>query len=154
MRLSRSHKLKRDSSEKTTWCQSACQALCLCRRWFAVRGILSKGTLARNPWCSRHQRTDEADISEPVAVDQCAANCLKEAARSFTAMRSRCRSPRADVTFRRPLPVFRVVWGSSVYCFQSRITLELFRYTRAPIAPKENPPSRRLIITPSPIQTP
>ncbi|GFV03278.1 hypothetical protein TNCV_4018751 [Trichonephila clavipes] len=41
MRSSWSHKLKRDSSEKTTWCQSACQALCSCahcrrcRHWFA-----------------------------------------------------------------------------------------------------------------------
>ncbi|GFW04672.1 uncharacterized protein TNCV_3897241 [Trichonephila clavipes] len=66
---------------------------------------------------------DEADISTPVVVDQLAANCLEEAVRSFAAMRSRCRSSRADVTFRRPLPVFRVVQCSSVHCFQILITL-------------------------------
>ncbi|GFX43354.1 uncharacterized protein TNCV_4873741 [Trichonephila clavipes] len=46
------------------------------RQWFAVRGILYKGSLARNPRCSRRRRIDEADISVPVAVDQRAANCL------------------------------------------------------------------------------
>ncbi|GFT19912.1 hypothetical protein TNCV_4993441 [Trichonephila clavipes] len=46
------------------------------------------------------------DISASVAVDQSATNCLEEAAWSFTAMWSRCRSSRDDVTFRRPLPVF------------------------------------------------
>ncbi|GFX95376.1 hypothetical protein TNCV_3684281 [Trichonephila clavipes] len=44
-------------------------------------------------------------------------------------MWSRCRSSRADVIFRR-------------------ITVELFRCTRAPIARKENPPSQRPIIHP------
>ncbi|GFT26257.1 putative DD41D transposase [Trichonephila clavipes] len=52
-----------------------------CRRRFAVRRILYKGTLARNPRCSRRQRIDEADISTSVAVDQCAANCLEETVR-------------------------------------------------------------------------
>ncbi|GFV13079.1 uncharacterized protein TNCV_4714041 [Trichonephila clavipes] len=100
IRPSWSLKLKRDSSEKTIWCQSACQALCSgahcrrSRRWFAVRGILYKGTLARNPRCVRRRRIDEANISTPVAVDQRAANCLEEAVRSFTTMRSRCRSLR------------------------------------------------------------
>ncbi|GFX45812.1 uncharacterized protein TNCV_934511 [Trichonephila clavipes] len=90
------HKLKRDSSEKTTWCQSASQALCSLdhcrrsRRYFAVRGILYKGTIARNPQCSRRQRIDEVDIRTSVAVDQRAANCLEEAVRSFTAMLSKC----------------------------------------------------------------
>ncbi|GFV91111.1 hypothetical protein TNCV_896321 [Trichonephila clavipes] len=42
-------------------------------------------------------------MSTPVAVNQRAAKCMEEAVRSFTAMRSRCRSSRADVTFRRPL---------------------------------------------------
>ncbi|GFV83539.1 uncharacterized protein TNCV_5120291 [Trichonephila clavipes] len=78
------------------------------------KGILYKGTLARNPRCSRRQRTDEAVISTPVEVNQRAANSLEEAVRSFTTMRSRCRSSCADVTFRRPLPVFRVVRCSSV----------------------------------------
>ncbi|GFU65763.1 uncharacterized protein TNCV_5058971 [Trichonephila clavipes] len=55
------------------------------RRWFAVRGILYKGTLARNSRCSRCRRTDEVDISPPVAEDHGAANCLDEAIRSFTA---------------------------------------------------------------------
>ncbi|GFX46096.1 uncharacterized protein TNCV_2094141 [Trichonephila clavipes] len=97
-------------------------------------GILYKGTLACNPRCLRHRRIDEANISTPIAVDQRAANCLGEAVRSFTAMWSRCRSSRADVIFRRPLPVFRVVRCSSVHCFQTRITVELFPCTRAPIA--------------------
>ena len=80
-----SHKLKHDSSEKATWWQSACKALCSwahCRRscrWFAVKGILYKGTLARRPRCSRRRQFDEADISTPVAEDQRAANCLEEA---------------------------------------------------------------------------
>ncbi|GFU50852.1 uncharacterized protein TNCV_1696211 [Trichonephila clavipes] len=79
------NKLKLDSSEKTTWCQSACQALCSrahcrhSRRWFTVRGILCKDTLARNPRCSRRRRIDEADISKLVAVDQRASNRLEEA---------------------------------------------------------------------------
>ncbi|GFV06555.1 uncharacterized protein TNCV_2948771 [Trichonephila clavipes] len=94
----------------------------------AMMEILYKGALVHNPWCSRRQRIDEIDISTPVAVDQRAANCLEESVRSFTAMRSRCRSLRAYVTFRRPLPVFQVFRCSSVQCFQ------LFRCTRAPIA--------------------
>ncbi|GFU31565.1 uncharacterized protein TNCV_3539521 [Trichonephila clavipes] len=88
---------------------------------------------ARNLWCSRRQRNDEADISTHVAVDQRAVNCLEEVVLSFTARQSRCRSSRADVTFRRPLPVFRVIRRSSVHCSQTRITVELFRCTRAPI---------------------
>ncbi|GFX93396.1 hypothetical protein TNCV_152021 [Trichonephila clavipes] len=52
------------------------------RRWFAVRGILHKGTLTRNTWCSRHRQISETDISTPTAVDQRAANCLEEAVRS------------------------------------------------------------------------
>ncbi|GFU79695.1 uncharacterized protein TNCV_4037021 [Trichonephila clavipes] len=98
-----------------------------------VRGILYKGTLARNPRCSKRQRIDKADINSPVAVDQRAANCLEEVVRSFTAMRSRYRSSRTDVTFRRPLPVFRVVLYSSAHCFQTHITVKLFRCTRTPI---------------------
>ncbi|GFU42237.1 uncharacterized protein TNCV_4554191 [Trichonephila clavipes] len=86
----------------------------------------SIGTLARNLRCSR-RRIDEANICTPVEVDQRAASCLEEAVRSFTAIWSRCRSLRADVTFRRPLPLVRVVWCSWVYCFQTRITVELFR---------------------------
>ncbi|GFX77759.1 uncharacterized protein TNCV_1106761 [Trichonephila clavipes] len=89
---------------------------------------------ARNPRCSRRLRIDEADISTPVAVDQRAVNCLEEAVRSFTAMGSRCRLSRADVTFHRPLPVFRVVRCSVVYCFQTQITVELFRCSRVSIA--------------------
>ncbi|GFV76085.1 uncharacterized protein TNCV_4671741 [Trichonephila clavipes] len=75
------YKLKRDSAEKTTLWQSACQAL-------------------------RRRRIDEADISTLVAVDQHATNCLEEAVRSFTVTRSRCRSSRADVTIRRPCQFF------------------------------------------------
>ncbi|GFU04809.1 uncharacterized protein TNCV_2275181 [Trichonephila clavipes] len=104
------------------------------RRWFVVRGILYKGTIVRNPRCSRRRRIDEADISAPVAVHQRAANCLEAAVRSLTVMRSRCRSSRGNVTCRRPLPVFRVVRCSSVHCFQTHITVDLFRCTRAPIA--------------------
>ncbi|GFW29343.1 uncharacterized protein TNCV_742851 [Trichonephila clavipes] len=84
MRPSWSRKLKCDSPENTTCYQSTSQALCSrahCRsrhRWFAVRRILYKGTLAHNPRCSRRQRIDEVDISIPVAGDQRAVNCLKE----------------------------------------------------------------------------
>ncbi|GFW44268.1 uncharacterized protein TNCV_1746971 [Trichonephila clavipes] len=56
----------------------------------------------------RSRRIDEANISTSVAVDQRAANYLAEAVLSFTAMWSRYRSSRADVTFRRPLPVFEL----------------------------------------------
>ncbi|GFU58293.1 uncharacterized protein TNCV_5139291 [Trichonephila clavipes] len=112
------------------------------RRWFAVWGILYKGTLSRNPRCSRCRRIDKADISTPVTEDQRAANCLEEAVWTFTA---RCRSSRTDITFRCPLPVFRC---SSVHCFQTCIIVELFRCTRSPIARQENPPSRRPIILP------
>ncbi|GFV00151.1 transposable element Tc3 transposase [Trichonephila clavipes] len=83
--------------------------------------------LARNPRCIRRRRIDEADISTSVAIDQRVANCLEEVVRSFIAMRSRCRLSYGDVTFRRPLPVFQC---SSVHCFQTRITVELFRCTR------------------------
>ncbi|GFW99978.1 uncharacterized protein TNCV_3079751 [Trichonephila clavipes] len=98
-----------------------CRRNCRC---FSVREIRYKGTLARNSRCSRRQRIGEADIRTPVAVDQRAANCLEEAVRSFTAVRSRYRSPCTDVIFRRPPPVFRVVRSSSVHCFQTRITVE------------------------------
>ncbi|GFX15235.1 uncharacterized protein TNCV_2709401 [Trichonephila clavipes] len=94
----------------------------------------------------------KTDISTPVTVDQRAANYLGEAVRSFTAMRSRGRSLHADVTFRRPLPVFRIVRCSSVHCIQNHITVELFRGPRAPIARLENPSSRRSVILP--VQTP
>ncbi|GFV65253.1 uncharacterized protein TNCV_4572531 [Trichonephila clavipes] len=69
-----------------------------------MKVTLYKGILARNPRCIRRRRIDEADISTPVAVDQRAANCLDEAVRPFTTMRSRCRSSNADVAFHRPLP--------------------------------------------------
>ncbi|GFU71338.1 hypothetical protein TNCV_4280311 [Trichonephila clavipes] len=55
---------------------------------------------------------------------------------------------RADVTFCRPLPAFRVVRCSSVHCFQNRITMEEFHCTGAPVARCENPPCRRPIILP------
>ncbi|GFX45632.1 uncharacterized protein TNCV_176251 [Trichonephila clavipes] len=82
-------------------------------------GILYKGALARNPRGRRRRRIDEADISTLVAEDHHPANCLEEAVRSFTAMRSRCRSSRADFTFLRPLPVFRVIRCSSVQFFHT-----------------------------------
>ncbi|GFV94286.1 uncharacterized protein TNCV_2267401 [Trichonephila clavipes] len=75
-------------------------------------GILYKGNLTCNPRCSRRQRMHEENISTHVAVDQHATKCVDEAVRSFTTMRSRCRSSHAGVTFRRPLPVSRVVRGS------------------------------------------
>ncbi|GFU53669.1 uncharacterized protein TNCV_1470731 [Trichonephila clavipes] len=103
-------------------------------RWFVVRGILYKFTLTRNPRCSTRRRIDEADISTPVALDQSAFNCLEETVGEFTVMRIRCRSSCADVIFRRPLPVFQIVQGSSAHCFKTRITVELFRSTRAPIS--------------------
>ena len=116
------------------------------------RGVLYKCTLVRSPRCSRHRHIDEADTSTPVAVDQAAVNCLEKAAWSFTAMRNRCRSLRANVIFRRPLTIFRVVWWKLVHCFQTRITVELFRCTRSVIARMEkssfsktnNPPPFKL----------
>ncbi|GFV80192.1 retrovirus-related Pol polyprotein from transposon TNT 1-94 [Trichonephila clavipes] len=93
-----------------------------------------RGTVSRTPRRSRRRRIDEGDISIPVAVNQRAANCVKEAVRSYTGIRSRCRSSCTDVTFRRPLPVFPVVQCSSVHCFQTRITVELFRCTQATVA--------------------
>ncbi|GFW91248.1 uncharacterized protein TNCV_736631 [Trichonephila clavipes] len=106
---------------------------CYVMRFGSVDEIL-ECTLARNPRCSRRRRIDKADISTFVAVDQRAANCLEEAVRSFTTMWSKFRSSHADVTFRHPLPVFRVVWCSPVHCLQTCVTVELFRCTRAPIA--------------------
>ncbi|GFV90009.1 uncharacterized protein TNCV_4643491 [Trichonephila clavipes] len=94
-----------------------------------MKGILYKGTLARNSRCSRRRRIDEADISTPEAVDQRVTNYLEEAVQSFTTMRSLCQSSRADVTFRRPLLIFRAVRCSSVHCLQTRITVELVRCT-------------------------
>ncbi|GFY07487.1 uncharacterized protein TNCV_5086721 [Trichonephila clavipes] len=44
----------------------------------AVRGNLYKGTLARNPRCSRRRRIDEADIRTPVAVDQSATTAWRK----------------------------------------------------------------------------
>ncbi|GFW64577.1 uncharacterized protein TNCV_3513991 [Trichonephila clavipes] len=81
----------------------------------------------------RRRRIHEADISTPVAVDQRTAKCLEEAVRLFTAIWSRCRSSRADINFRHPLPAFRVVRDSSVHCFLTHFTVELFRCTHAPI---------------------
>ncbi|GFX04187.1 hypothetical protein TNCV_3973361 [Trichonephila clavipes] len=81
------HKLKLDSSEETTCCQSERQLLCTLaqcsrrRRWFCVRGILYKGILARSPRCSRRLRIDEAHNETRVAVDNCAASCLENAVR-------------------------------------------------------------------------
>ena len=76
---------------------------------------------------------DELDISTLVAVDQRAADCLEEAARPFI-LWSRYRSSRCDVTFYRPLPVFRVVRFWSVHRFIIRITVELFHFIRTAIA--------------------
>ncbi|GFT89173.1 uncharacterized protein TNCV_3085511 [Trichonephila clavipes] len=66
------------------------------------------------------------NLPTPVVVGQPAANCLEEAVRSFPVMWSRCRSSRADITFRRPLPVYRVVRYSSVHCFQTPITVAVW----------------------------
>ena len=93
-----------------------------------------KDTLAPNPLCSRRRRINEADFSTPVAVDQRDSSCLDEAVRSFTVMQNKCRSSRTDVTFCCSLLVFSVVWCLSVHRFQTRITVELFRCTRAAIA--------------------
>ncbi|GFV36671.1 uncharacterized protein TNCV_1033471 [Trichonephila clavipes] len=91
---------------------------------------------------------DVDELTKQTLVHQHVANYLEEAVRSFTSMRSKCRSSRTDVTFRRQLLVFRVVRCSSVHCFQARITVELSHCTRAPIAQWENPPSRKPIILP------
>ena len=135
-RPSWSHKLKRDSSEKATWCQSACQALCSwahckrCHLWFAVRGVGYKGTLARSPRCSRHQSIGEDDNSIPVAVNRRFANFLEKTLLWFTAMQSRCRSLCADVIFCRLMTIFQVFRCWSVNWFQTRITVKLFCCTQ------------------------
>lgn len=38
-----------------------------------------KEVVARQPWCYNRRVIDKADTSTPVAVDQCAVNCLDEA---------------------------------------------------------------------------
>ena len=98
-----------------------------------VDGLPYGGSCVKAPLDIVHDaaEVDEADISRPVALGQSPANCLEEAVRSFTAMRNKCRSLRADVTFRSPFPVFRVVLCSSVHSFQTHITVELFHCTRA-----------------------
>ncbi|GFV61247.1 uncharacterized protein TNCV_500391 [Trichonephila clavipes] len=103
-------------------------------RWFAVRGSCIKAPLHAIHGAADVDELKKPILVKPVAVDQRAANCLEETVRSFPAMRSRCRSSRTDVTFRHPLPVFRVVRCSSEHCFLTHITVELFRCTRAPIA--------------------
>ena len=50
--------------------------------------------------------------------------------------------------FRRPMSAFRVVRCSSVHCFQTRITVELFRGARTTIVLQGYPPSRRPICLP------
>ncbi|GFU34105.1 uncharacterized protein TNCV_3199091 [Trichonephila clavipes] len=85
--------------------------------------IQYKSTLVRNPRYSRRRRIDEADIRIPVAVDQLDVHCLEEAARSCTTLRRRCLSPRLDVTFRRPLPDFRIVRFSSIHFFEIRFDM-------------------------------
>ncbi|GFW63029.1 hypothetical protein TNCV_4453771 [Trichonephila clavipes] len=106
MRPSWSHRLKRDSSEKTTWCQSACQVL-------------------------RRQRYDEADISTNVAVEQCAPNCLEEDVRSFTTMAIDLRTLTSPsvVHYR-----FFKLFGARRSTVTKFTSLELFHCTRAPIA--------------------
>ncbi|GFW72523.1 uncharacterized protein TNCV_3797511 [Trichonephila clavipes] len=102
----------------------------------AVDGLPVLGSCIKTPLHAIRGAADvnEVGISTPVAVDQRVANYLEETVRSFTAMRSKCRSSRADITFRRPLPVLRVVRCSLVHCLQTCITVELFHCTRAPIA--------------------
>ena len=123
-RSSWSHKLKHDSSEETTCYQSACQTLC---SWARCRRRRRIGDLPGGGSCIKVH--GEAGISTPVAVKQRAAICLEEAVWSFTAMW--CRSSRADVTFRYPLPYFRVVQCHSL---RPRITVELFCCTWAAVA--------------------
>ncbi|GFX62546.1 uncharacterized protein TNCV_1006191 [Trichonephila clavipes] len=104
-----------------------------------------KKTLHAVHGAADNQRINKADINTPVVVDQHAANCLQETVWSFTAKRTRCLSLRSDVSFLRPLPVFRVVWYLSVFCFRT-LTVELLRCTRTAIAQQKNPllRSRRL----------
>ncbi|GFW49006.1 hypothetical protein TNCV_3902041 [Trichonephila clavipes] len=63
--------------------------------------VLYKNTFARTPQCSRRRLIDESEISTPVAIDLHAANYLKEAVRSITAIRSKFRSLSTDGTLRR-----------------------------------------------------
>ena len=63
--------------------------------------LLYKSTLPHSSRYSRRQRIDEVHISILIALDQHASNYLEEAVRSLTAMRSRCRSSRANVSLHR-----------------------------------------------------
>ena len=124
-RPSWSHKLERDSPKNTLVPISLpssmliiplqTQALIVYR---GGGGLLYKGNLAYSPRDSRRRQIDEVSISTPVEIDQFTDNCLKKAVRSFTAMQSRCRLSCSDITFRRLLPVFRVVLFSSVHFFE------------------------------------
>ncbi|GFW14652.1 uncharacterized protein TNCV_1561151 [Trichonephila clavipes] len=89
-----------------------------------------KDTLASSPRCSGRRRIDEADIRTPAALDQCALNCLEEAVHAVKDIRAGVDRRGADVTFRHPLPVLRVVRCSSIHCFQIRNAMELFRCQR------------------------
>ena len=132
-------KFSRNYTEKIAFLEHLLILLCIRRRG---------GGCIKAPLPAVHVVADVEELTKPtctpVAVDQRAANCLEEAVRSFTAMRNRHRSSGADINFRRPLPVFRVVRCSSVHCFQTRNTMELFRCYCA----IGNPPSRRQIILP------
>ena len=154
MRSSWSHKLKRDAFEKKLGTNHFAR-LCAhkpipyaSRRWLAVRRILFKVSLYAVYRAAKRRRLYEADISTSVALEQRSADSLEETIWSFIVMRSSCQSSRTDGTFHHSLPVFRVVRCSSVHCFQTRITEDLYRNTWAAISRSDNPPVRRPIVLP------
>lgn len=129
MRSSLYLKLSRDSSERMTYFQSALQCLyrrvnCSYRhRCFCVTGIQYNGIL-RSPWCSKHQRFVGAENYTPAAVLESSINWLDQAVWSDTAMRIRCLSSCAGVTFRYPLLDLRLVHFSfSATCRLASLSL-------------------------------
>lgn len=91
-------KLKQDSSEKTSFCQSACQFSCRHahfgrrRLWFYQRRIVFKGTLACSARCSRWWRIVEVNNNMPVSELQCFVSCSDLAIQSVTVMWMKCLS--------------------------------------------------------------
>lgn len=123
--------LNRNSSDKTTCCQCACQSLyswahcCHRRRWL---GILHKESFACSPWCSIHRRIDKENSEAPAKLDKCAVNCLDKAAQTISIMRMICISLHVNVTFRVPLSGFLVVWSLLKfsllpYCYATHMLL-------------------------------
>ena len=113
--------IKEDSLENTTCCETARQSLCSwvhCsrkHRWFGVMGILYKGVRTNSPQSSWSRWIAESNSDTSVAVNHYASNCLDEAVRFISDMRSKYLWSRIDAIFRLPLLYFPVVRYSFVH---------------------------------------